>query len=40
MLGLLYYAPVWRDYVWQALVEFRKDNVQYLEIRDIIPEVI
>ncbi|XP_059161999.1 adenosine deaminase AGSA-like [Physella acuta] len=31
--SLIYYAPVFRDYYWRILDEFRADNVQYLELR-------
>ncbi|XP_041366011.1 adenosine deaminase AGSA-like [Gigantopelta aegis] len=35
--GLLNHAPVFRDYWRQALEEFRHDNVQYLEVRALLP---
>ncbi|XP_025317391.1 adenosine deaminase 2 isoform X3 [Canis lupus dingo] len=34
--GLVYYAPVFRDYVFQALEEFYQDNVLYLELRAML----
>lgn len=37
--GLINYAPVFRDYFYEALNEFRIDNVQYLEFRGLLPEV-
>lgn len=33
------YAPVWRDYYKQALVEAAADNVQYLEFRGLLPQL-
>ncbi|XP_005107463.1 adenosine deaminase AGSA-like [Aplysia californica] len=33
VIDMIYYVPVFRDYVWQTLVEFRRDNVQYFEMR-------
>lgn len=37
--GLLTYAPVWGDYYYNALKEFRADGVQYLEFRTTLPVV-
>lgn len=37
--GLLFYAPVWADYYYNALKEFRADGVQYLEFRSTLPIV-
>ena len=37
--GLVYYEPVFRDYFYEALSEFRQDNVQYLEFRGLLPAV-
>ncbi|KAF3816488.1 hypothetical protein GH733_014661 [Mirounga leonina] len=34
--GLVHYAPVFRDYVFQALEEFYQDNVFYLELRAML----
>lgn len=34
--GLVYYAPVFRDYVFQALEEFYQDSVLYLELRAML----
>ncbi|XP_058600219.1 adenosine deaminase 2 isoform X1 [Neofelis nebulosa] len=34
--GLVHYAPVFRDYVFQALEEFYQDNVLYLELRAML----
>lgn len=34
--GLVQYAPVFRDYVFQALEEFYQDNVLYLELRAML----
>lgn len=36
--GLIYFAPVTRLYVYEALQEFYDDNVQYLEIRSLLTE--
>lgn len=38
--GLINYAPVFRDYFYEALDEFRQDNVQYLEVRGLLPQVV
>ncbi|XP_067647328.1 adenosine deaminase 2-like isoform X2 [Eurosta solidaginis] len=35
--GLITYAPVWADYYYEALKEFRADNVQYVEFRSTLP---
>ncbi|XP_030385308.1 adenosine deaminase 2-A [Scaptodrosophila lebanonensis] len=35
--GLLFYAPVWADYYYNALEEFLADNVQYVEFRTTLP---
>ena len=37
--GLINYAPVFRDYFYEALNEFNMDNVQYLEFRGLLPKV-
>lgn len=37
--GLLLYAPVWRDYYYNALEEVHADGVQYLELRSILPQL-
>lgn len=37
--GLMLYAPVFEDYLYEGLKEFRQDNVQYLEIRGLLPPV-
>ena len=37
--GLKLYAPVFEDYLWEGLKQFREDNVQYLEIRGTLPKV-
>ncbi len=39
LLGLVTYAPVFRDYYYQGLSEFYMDNVMYLELRALLPEV-
>ncbi|XP_068613616.1 adenosine deaminase 2-A-like [Brachionichthys hirsutus] len=39
MLGLVTYAPVFRDYYYQGLTEFHTDNVMYLELRALLPEI-
>ncbi|BFZ04083.1 hypothetical protein BsWGS_07122 [Bradybaena similaris] len=31
--NLVYYAPIFRDYFWRMLEEFRSENVQYIELR-------
>lgn len=35
--GLLRYAPVWRDYLYNVLQEFYEDGVQYVELRSLLP---
>ena len=37
--GLINYAPVFRDYYYEALDSFRRDNVQYIEVRVLLPPV-
>ncbi|XP_063073130.1 adenosine deaminase 2-A [Engraulis encrasicolus] len=37
--GLVSYAPVFRDYLYQALEELYTDNVMYVEIRSSIPRL-
>ncbi|KAK2841967.1 hypothetical protein Q5P01_012167 [Channa striata] len=37
--GLVTYAPVFRDYYYQGLTEFYMDNVMYLEVRALLPEI-
>lgn len=37
--GLINYKPVFSDYFYEALREFRADNVQYVEVRALLPEV-
>lgn len=37
--GLLLYVPAWEAYYYNALKEFRADNVNYLEFRTTLPIV-
>ncbi|XP_059190695.1 adenosine deaminase 2-A [Centropristis striata] len=37
--GLVTYAPVFRDYYYQGLTQFYLDNVMYLELRALLPEI-
>ncbi len=39
MMGLFFYTGVFAKYYYQALEEFYSDNVQYLEMRTVIPQV-
>nr|KAG5693872.1 hypothetical protein BaRGS_009928 [Batillaria attramentaria] len=37
--GLMLYAPVYEDYLYEGLKQFREDNVQYVEIRGLLQPV-
>jgi len=37
--GILNYAPVFRDYFYEGLQSIYDDNVQYVEIRTLLPQV-
>ncbi|KAM9376346.1 adenosine deaminase 2-A-like [Pholidichthys leucotaenia] len=37
--GLVTYAPVFRDYIYQGLSQFYMDNVMYVELRTILPQI-
>jgi hypothetical protein len=37
--AIVEYKEAWRDYFRQALEELYDDNVQYLELRSVLPEV-
>lgn len=37
--GLVTYVPVFREYYYRGLQEFYSDNVMYLELRVLLPEV-
>lgn len=37
--GLVTYAPVFKDYYHEGLWQFYRDNVMYLEVRGLVPEV-
>lgn len=37
--GLITFAPVFREYYYRGLGEFYLDNVMYLELRALLPEV-
>lgn len=39
MWGLVTYAPVFRDYYYKGLSQFYADNVMYLELRALLPEI-
>ncbi|XP_063628458.1 adenosine deaminase 2-like [Cydia splendana] len=37
--GLLYYKPLWEQYFYDTLKAFREDNVMYIEMRSVLPEL-
>ncbi|XP_019749808.1 adenosine deaminase 2-A isoform X1 [Hippocampus comes] len=39
VMGLLTYAPVFRDYYYHSLTQFYKDSVMYVEVRALLLEV-
>ncbi|KAM9816283.1 adenosine deaminase 2-A isoform 2-T5 [Syngnathus typhle] len=39
VMGLLTYAPVFRDYFYHSLGQFYKDNVMYVEVRALLLQV-
>ncbi|XP_026220327.1 adenosine deaminase 2-A [Anabas testudineus] len=38
-LGLVTYAPVFRDYYYQGLTQFYMDSIMYLELRALLPQI-
>lgn len=39
VLPLLTYRPIWEQYFYDALNAFREDNVMYVEVRSILPNL-
>ncbi|CAH2052295.1 unnamed protein product, partial [Iphiclides podalirius] len=39
VVPLLSYRPVWEQYFYDALMKFREDNVMYVEVRSILPNL-
>ncbi|XP_030387043.1 adenosine deaminase 2 [Scaptodrosophila lebanonensis] len=37
--GLVQYAPIWGEYFYNAMKEFLADNVQYMEVRTLLPQL-
>ena len=37
--GLVTYAPVFKDYFHEGLLQFYRDNILYVEVRALLPEV-
>ena len=38
-LGLVSYAPVFKDYYHESLSQFYRDNVMYVEVRALLTQV-
>ncbi|XP_013184044.2 adenosine deaminase 2-like [Amyelois transitella] len=37
--GLLTYKPIWEQYFYDSLKAVREDNIMYLEVRSVLPEL-
>ncbi|XP_050353355.1 adenosine deaminase 2-A-like [Nymphalis io] len=39
VIGILTYRPIWEQYFYDVLLKFKNDNVMYLEVRSVLPNL-